>query len=191
MKVIKVVSIFSAGYVFARVRRSIVPKLVKDTLKDMVMEGIENKIDERHMKPRNRHTSSSYVSYNGRSNYRGTRPRYIPYRYRQDRSSLSLPGNLFSESTFPTRSEAEEVVDALFDRIEKYNFASVADFCILIKVEPKIEDEKWGWTDLSGSSVSTLRRDQGYHVSLPTPVPLEDVIMPETDENPSESKETE
>ena len=78
----------------------------------------------------------------------------------------------FDEIVLDNRSEAEEVIDQLFDMVSRYDAASVADLYTLVGLSHTHTDNKWGWTDLSGSGVSRIRG--GYLLDLPEPEPLDE-----------------
>jgi uncharacterized protein YerC len=77
----------------------------------------------------------------------------------------------FDEVILPTRREAEEVLDFLHDLLTRYETVSVSDLYELVGETGNFTDEKWGWTDLAGASVSRVR--DGYLLNLPRPVPID------------------
>jgi hypothetical protein len=77
----------------------------------------------------------------------------------------------FDEIVLPTRAEAEEVLERLFDIISRYEQASVADLYVLVGVQSEHTDHTWGWSNIRGSTVSKLRGG-GYVLDLPDPQPL-------------------
>jgi hypothetical protein len=77
----------------------------------------------------------------------------------------------FDEIVLDQRSEAEEVIDRLYDVVNKYEQATVADLYDLVGLSSNHTDHKWGWTDLRGSGVSRIR--DGYLLDLPDPEPLD------------------
>lgn len=76
----------------------------------------------------------------------------------------------FDEIVLESRTEAEEVIDRLFDLVSRYESATVADLYELVGLASNHTDQKWGWTDLQGSGVSRIR--DGYLLDLPDPEPL-------------------
>lgn len=76
----------------------------------------------------------------------------------------------FDEIVLENRTEAEAVVDQLFELVDRYGHATVADLYDLLGVASAHTDNKWGWTDLAGASVSRVRG--GYLLDLPEPHPL-------------------
>lgn len=77
----------------------------------------------------------------------------------------------FDEIVLDQRTEAEEVIDRLFDLVSKYDSATVADLYELVGLASTHTDHKWGWTDLYGAGVSRIRG--GYLLDLPEPQPLD------------------
>lgn len=77
----------------------------------------------------------------------------------------------FDEIVLDQRSEAEDVIDRLFDLVSRYESASVADLYELVGLSSVHTDNRWGWTDLTGAGVSRIRG--GYLLDLPEPEPLD------------------
>jgi len=77
----------------------------------------------------------------------------------------------FDEIVLDDRSEAEDVIDRLFDLVSRYESASVADLYELVGLASTHTDHKWGWEDLAGAGVSRIRG--GYLLDLPEPEPLD------------------
>lgn len=77
----------------------------------------------------------------------------------------------FDEILIPTRQEAEEVLDRMFDTLSQYESVNVADLYELTGIQSSHTDLKWGWTELRGASVGRARGG-GYILDLPDPEPL-------------------
>src|SRR3954454_10116741 len=77
----------------------------------------------------------------------------------------------FDEIVLESRGEAEEVIDRMYDLLSRYDSVSVADMYELTGIQSAHTDQKWGWTDLRGSTV-TRTRAGGYLLDLPEPQPL-------------------
>lgn len=86
-------------------------------------------------------------------------------------SRASRARHNFDEIVLDERGEAEEVIDRLFDVVNRYESASVADLYELVGLASTHTDQKWGWTDLTGAGVSRVRG--GYLLDLPDPEPLD------------------
>jgi hypothetical protein len=145
---------------------------IQDTIIEMVQSGIERVVRG----DRTRRTGSP--SGLGHVNYRGygaaRRPSSPPWR-EDDRppmpSGLSRAARArhgFDEIIIPSRQEAEEVLDRLFEIISKYESVTVADLYEMTGLTSSHTDHTWGWTDLRGASVGRVRGG-GYLLSLPDP----------------------
>lgn len=77
----------------------------------------------------------------------------------------------FDEIVLTSRQEADDVVDRLFDLVSRYGEATVSDLYELVGIQSAHTDHKWGWTNLRG--VGTVKVSQGYLISLPQPVALQ------------------
>jgi hypothetical protein len=125
----------------------------------------------------------------GRRRYRGmTTPQSGPYGHiNYSRYSMASPETRmtsaervlsrqararhdFDEIILDSRTEAEEVIDRLFDLVGSYGSATVADLYELVGLASTHIDHKWGWTDLQGAGVDRIRH--GYLLDLPEPEPL-------------------
>ena len=140
----------------------------KDAIADAVSQGIERMLFG-EAQPRRRSTgnrsiggSSSHVSYNrysGNSQTARTGPKPISPRARANHD--------FDEIVLATRAEAEEVVDNLYSLVDGYDVATVADLYGMVGQTGSYTDEKWGWSDLRGTSISRVKG--GYLLDLPRP----------------------
>jgi hypothetical protein len=66
-------------------------------------------------------------------------------------SSQGRARHNFSEIVLSTRAEAEEVIDQMFEVIERWGEVSVADLYELLGVAADHTDQKWGWRSLGES----------------------------------------
>ena len=117
---------------------------------------------------------------------RGSRPPssgpagYVQYnRYHMGGQSQPAPRNIsqrararhdFDEIILTSRVEAEEVLDRMFDILNRYGSVSVADLYLLTGFPSTHVDNKWGWQSLTGAGVSRIR--EGYLLDLPQPEPF-------------------
>ena len=146
----------------------------KDMIADAVSQGVERMIfgEARTASRRAASPGSSYVSYNRYSSSPtrvGGTPRDTNPAGRMSRQARATHN--FDEVILPTRREAEEVLDFLHDLLTRYETVSVSDLYELVGETGNFTDEKWGWTDLAGASVSRVR--DGYLLNLPRPVPID------------------
>lgn len=151
----------------------IIPAL-KEMLVEAASSGFERLVygDVRPKRGRNAPTSGplGYVSYNrmGPAARQDDRPPMPTNRL----SRRARARHDFDDIVIPSRQEAEEVIDRMFDLISKYDSASVADLYELTGLKSDHTDYKWGWTDLRGAAVGRVRGG-GYLLDLPEPEFLE------------------
>jgi hypothetical protein len=69
-----------------------------------------------------------------------------------------------------SKMDADRVVESLFEIVDKYEVASLADLYDLLGWQSSHTDNKWGWTQLNNIEVRQVR--DGYLIDLP---PLESV----------------
>lgn len=162
-------SIFFGGDAKASLQYGIY-EVVVPTLKEMIVdfgrETLEKYVLGSSRRHRNAPTSGpgGYVSYD-RYAMRGPqqqRPRPMSPRARATHQ--------FDEIVLETRQEAEDVLDRLFELIDRFGSATVSDLYELVGVRSTHTDQKWGWEDLRGSVPSRVRG--GYLLDLPDPEPL-------------------
>jgi len=145
---------------------------MKDTIADVASQGVERMLFG-EARSTSRRTgrgpgTGSHVNYQSMSRsvspYGRPEPRNQP-------SRRARATHDFDEIILPTRVEAEEVIDRLFDLVAKYESATVADLYELVGVTGSYTDDKWGWTDIRGAGVQRIRN--GYLLDLPRPEPLD------------------
>lgn len=146
----------------------------KDTIADAVSQGIERMLFG-ESRSTSRRTGSrpgpagyGHVNYNkyhssSSSMVRREEPRSVSRRARSSHD--------FDEIILNTRVEADEVLDQLFNLLDKYEQVSVAELYELVGVQGDYTDAKWGWVDLRGAGVTRIRN--GYLLDLPKPEPLD------------------
>jgi hypothetical protein len=77
----------------------------------------------------------------------------------------------FKEIGIPTRVQAEALIAQLLWHIENYNAVTVSDFYQMCGITPDYTDDKFGWTDISGTGI--LMRGSKYVIDLPRPIQLD------------------
>lgn len=101
---------------------------------------------------------------------------------RQSNTSLSTTparATYFADTTtdglkdviFTHRDDAVNVLTALNEQVAAYGEATVMQYYDLAKLSSEFTDDSWGWTDLRGSTIRTVRG--GYLISLPRPIQLD------------------
>lgn len=146
----------------------------KDMIADAASQGVERMIFG-EARSSSRRTGQRPLGSNGFVNYRHISPN-TPRDNRRDepRNSISRRSRAdhnFDEIILPTRVEAEEVIDRLFELVSRYETATVADLYDLVGVSGNFTDEKYGWTDIRGAGVTRIRN--GYLLDLPKPEVLD------------------
>lgn len=144
-----------------------VPAL-KSMMLDMLIQGGERMFfgETRGRSGRSVGTKSTYTSYNKMYDRRDSSspiPRTLSQRARATHD--------FDEIILETRVEAENVLDGLDMILRQYDLVTVADLYQLLGMSPSFTDDKYGWTDLRGSSVRNTRG--GYRLELPHTSPID------------------
>lgn len=148
---------------------------VKDTIADITSQGVERMLfgEVRSVNRRGpRSNSSNYTNYTNYSRYQ-TQAERRPQRSRSELTPRARATHDFDQIILKTRGEAQEVIDRLFELVNKYDSATVADLYELVGVPGDYTDDKWGWTDLRGAGATRLSRGSGYLLDLPRPELLE------------------
>lgn len=91
-------------------------------------------------------------------------------RHEEVRSLRRNRGVQLDEIYLATRVEADELLERMYDLLERYEQVSVSDLNDMLGVTSEYTDEKIGWVDLRGSRVQ--RTSRGYLVDLPRPEAL-------------------
>jgi len=76
------------------------------------------------------------------------------------------------EIVLDSRSEAEEVLENMYDLLEEYGIVSVSDYFELLGLDTEFTDNKFGWASLRSADVVRVRN--GYVVRLPRPMAIDD-----------------
>lgn len=142
----------------------------KDAIADAGAQGIERLIFGESRKASRRGAPPSgrngYVSYN----HMGMgRPSEADQRRSMSRKARATHD--FDEIVLNERSDAEQVIESMFDLLSQYDSVNVGDFYELIGEPSSAIDRKWGWTSLQGAGVARVRN--GYLLNLPDPEPLD------------------
>lgn len=88
--------------------------------------------------------------------------------YRPDPREVSrgASGSDYTEVIFDRRSDADAVLERMFDLINEYGKVTVSQFKNLVGKNAQYTDRSWGWTDIT--KAKTIRdRDGAYYISLP------------------------
>ncbi len=162
----------NAGNVSGYILHDVLIPAAKATLSEMVSSGIEMLLFG-EARPRNsrRDQPRSYVNYSSIS----SQPRsvYRPEDSRRDPSSRNRAVHDFDDVLFTSRFDAQEVLDLLIERINKYDQATIMDLYDLSGITSSFVDDKWGWTNLSSASISRDRRGEYWVINLPRAIALD------------------
>jgi hypothetical protein len=157
------------SYVFLEV---LIPA-AKDAIADAFSQGVEKMLfgEARSTSRRNPRyygpsSSGGHTQYNrpGILNPRRDDPRHDP-------SRRARATHNFDDIILQTRMEAEQVIERLFDLVNRYDQATVADLYDMLGATSEYTDNKYGWTDIRGADFKRVRN--GYLLDLPRPVPLD------------------
>lgn len=152
------------GTIFMEV---LVPRM-KDTIQDVFEQGLANMLwgDARsiHRRYGRRPNPYGYVDYSSPSRTIFRDPRREEPRKMSRRAQLSHD---FDEIILEKRVEAEEVLNNLFELINRFNVATVGDLYDLVGFESNYIDRQWGWEDIRGAGISHIKG--GYLLDLPRP----------------------
>lgn len=144
--------------------------LARDWVWEVISEGIRSLIfgDSRRLRSSRFPQSgpTGYISYN-----RMSAPSRLSSSSQRALSRQARARHDFDEIILDERTEAEEVINRLYDLVSQYDAATVADLYDLVGLSSTHIDQKWGWTDLHGAGVSRVRG--WYLLDLPEPEPIE------------------
>jgi hypothetical protein len=151
----------------------VVVPAIQNTLIDAVQGGFERLIrGESGTRPRRsgvyrgNYDNVGHVNYQGMSMTRDPRPSTSRMLSRQSRARQE-----FDEIVIPNRSEAEEVIDRMFDILSRHGTVTVSELYEMTGIQSAHTDHKWGWTQLRGARVARLG-DGRYVLDLPEPEAL-------------------
>jgi hypothetical protein len=137
----------------------------KATVSDMMKNGTDMILwgePRGNRRDRDRGTHVSYTSYYDRDRDRDHdrgRDRERP------RSRFRL-----DEIILESRSDANDVLQQMFNILDEYNSVTVAEFLELVDVPDEFTDQNYGWTNLRDAEVKRIR--EGYIIDLPAPKAL-------------------
>ena len=141
---------------------------IKNTVVDIIVSGTETIFfgSTRGKRTHSRSGGGSYVSYD---NYYRNDTRNMPSS-RMDRSGRPDRYD-FSNIELLSRADAEEVVIAMEELVNKYGEANVSDLNSLVGVTSRHTDNKWGWTDCR--DFNYRRSGRGYVLDFAPPIYLD------------------
>lgn len=106
-------------------------------------------------------TASPQTNYNAISRPASTRPPMGLTAAQLVPETITIDDLVFDD-----RGQAERVLEGLDNLIEEYGQASVWDLYEMVGISTDFVQQKWGWRNMQGASV-TRTRDQRYALTLP------------------------
>lgn len=133
---------------------------VKDCVSDLVCNAINMIL---YGDTRGRGGSGQKTNYSGVSkskiSYRGETNERVAY------SHNARAGYDFSDIVMRSRADAVNVLNALKERIDEYDVATVADFYDLVDISSVFTDNNYGWYTLDNAYINQVRG--GYIIVFP------------------------
>jgi hypothetical protein len=146
---------------------------IKDIVADVSTTAIERSLFGGDVRPRHRSRGhGGYTSYNRMSSGRSRDRRDRDDDRDRGRRDRRERGGDHKEYIVPSRVEADEVLETMYELLSKYDTVTKRDLLSMIGEPHNFTDEDWGWTDLRGARVHRIGRD-GYLIDLPRPEPLD------------------
>lgn len=139
---------------------------LKKALYDIIANGASTILGEKSSWS-GRSIPANHVNYGSRY----SQPIGAANRGRSSSASIAIDDVLFN-----TRSDAENVLDTMFENVATYGSISVNDFYDLSGISNvDYTVSNYGWTDLRGSRILHVsdRRGEGFVIKLPRAIPLE------------------
>lgn len=132
---------------------------IKKVIVDLVSDGINILVNGKGA-TRSRESKIGYRSYSS-------------YSKDDRRPAASVTSRFdYDDLVFSSRGDAELVCDQLDEMIERYGFATVADFYEASNMTAPWTAQKYGWTSIRNAEIVRLR-DGGYIIKLPKAMPLD------------------
>lgn len=85
-------------------------------------------------------------------------------------ASRETPSTEWTEVVIPDRGEAQLILDKLYEIGDEYGVVRVTDLKDALGVTTSYVDNDWGWDDLRGSEIRSVR--EGFLLRLPKPIPI-------------------
>jgi hypothetical protein len=150
----------------------------KDMVSDAFSQGIDRMLFGDSRSTTRRRSSGTgtngYVSYNRMSGGISKPRSGFDEFTRKEPSRRARSNHDFDEIILATRHEAEEVIKRLYDIVDQYETATVADLYELVGMTPSFTDAKWGWGPGGLQGAQPVRtRGGGYLLDLPKPEAVE------------------
>lgn len=147
---------------------SVIIPAIKETFRNLIVNTVDMSLFGKvrgNRRDTDQRGGSTYISYDRA---------YDDRSYQQRSAKPSKQGGApirvteLERVTFGDKNDALEVLNFLFESIDDYHVASVADFLGAADLPISPIHHKWGWYDLNGASVEE-DPDGGYYIRLPRP----------------------
>jgi len=92
---------------------------------------------------------------------------YVSYKDLYNKRREDIFVNRDGYIVFPSRAEAEEVLDDMRDIINKYGVVTIADLLDMTDISADFFHNKYGWTNLKDVKIRISR--EGFIIDFPTP----------------------
>ncbi len=146
------------------IKTYLVSEVLIPNIKKMVDEAVTNGIGMllygEAGRSNRKNSASSKVSYS----------RYYDNDRNRSEDRSRQRGYQHNDIIIDNRGEAEEIVSAMEDLLERYGTVTVSDLHELAGITGVYTDNNYGWTDLRSAKVVGTR--DGYLIKLPRAVPL-------------------
>lgn len=153
----------------------VVVPAIRDMLYDAMQSGIDRLIyGDRGGRPRPSKLtgmSTGHVNYNTMTPKRHIPGSPVGPQQARMLSRQSRARHDFDDLVIPSRQEAEEVLDQLFEILSRDGEVRVPHLYELTGVRSEHTDWKWGWNNLRGAKAVRLRNG-GFLLDLPEPEAL-------------------
>ena len=169
----KLADVFLNGQAPKEVAHWVVSDVLAPALRNLAVEMVEKGISrallgEDGPTRRGHGGRNSVISYDRPSDRMSAR-REVDVRSRKGRRA----GNQeIDEIWLETIEDAEAVVEIISDRVEKYDYVTVAELYKLCDVPFNYVDRDWGWTNLRRVTIRQ-KRSGGYVIDMPDPEPID------------------
>lgn len=161
----------TANHMFADI---IIPE-IQDMFLEAFQSGLERLIKGESPSRNGRSPASSgYPGAVGpRVNYQAmSRPQSQQTTATRMLSRRSRSTHDFGELIIETHREARDVIEQMYEILDRLGSVSVADLYVMTDIESSHVDMRWGWTSLKGTR-AVRNRDGRYLLDLPEPIPLD------------------
>lgn len=145
----------------------IVFELLIPALKELALQMVNEGLQKALWQGRERPSSSRIGIGRPRQDYGGYSRSRLDDRDRRDVGRRTREHHTFDDIILDSRDEANDILDAMDDKIEKYRSVSVADMYSYLGVTPDFTDERYGWTKDTFRTAKVVSTRAGFLLDLP------------------------